>query len=209
MAWGGAARAWLSVASPELLREALRRAANQQLAVEVLGGGSNVLVADRGLDALVIQLDNCGRELEVAGEDVLVEVGAGHEWDALVAWAVAEGLAGLECLSGIPGRVGAAPLQNVGAYGQEVSQTIVRVQLIDRKTGEMLVVGNQDCGFGYRDSIFKGAWAGRYIVWQVCFRLRPGGKPLVAYPQLERALQQSSPSAERAAGGDGQGAAYA
>ncbi len=167
----------------------------KNVAILISGGGSNMLVADRGLRALVIQLDNQQCDASSHGEDVLVAVGAGHDWDQLVSWTVAQGFAGLECLAGIPGRVGAAPMQNIGAYGQEVSQSIEWVELLDRESGKRTRFDNHACGFAYRHSVFKERLAGRYIVWRVCFRLRPGGAPLIAYPELQRALaEHGSPS---------------
>jgi UDP-N-acetylmuramate dehydrogenase len=117
-----------------------------------------------------------------------VTAGAGEEWDELVAAMVAMDLAGLECLSGIPGRVGATPIQNVGAYGQEVAETIVRVRAFDRDTGGFVELGAVACRFGYRTSLFKAEAAGRYVVVSVTFALRRGGAPAVRYPELARAL---------------------
>jgi UDP-N-acetylmuramate dehydrogenase len=114
--------------------------------------------------------------------------GAGEEWDTIVERAVARGLAGIECLSGIPGRVGATPIQNVGAYGQEVAETIARVRAYDLESGRFVEFAAAECGFGYRDSRFKREDRGRYVVTSVTFRLAPGGEPAVRYPELERAL---------------------
>lgn len=151
----------------------------------VLGGGSNVVIADEGFDGLVVHLDLRGVTEDAGG---LVTAAAGEEWDRLVARAVERGWAGLECLSGIPGCVGATPIQNVGAYGQEVSETIARVQCIDLADGGTVVVDGAECGFGYRDSRFKRADRGRFLITAVSFRLRPGGAPGVRYAELERAL---------------------
>jgi UDP-N-acetylmuramate dehydrogenase len=115
-----------------------------------------------------------------------VRAAAGADWDRLVAATVDAGLGGLECLSGIPGLVGAAPIQNVGAYGQEVSETIKAVHAVERTTGEVVVFAPEDCGFGYRRSHFKGAWAGRYAVVRVDFRLRRRATGAVRYADLER-----------------------
>ncbi|MDA8368800.1 MAG: UDP-N-acetylmuramate dehydrogenase [Nocardiopsaceae bacterium] len=136
----------------------------------ILGGGSNLVVADDGFDGTVVHVDSQGTVVDTETEDrVRVRVGAGVEWEPFVAWSVDEGLSGIECLSGIPGRVGATPIQNVGAYGQDVSQTIVEVVVYDRRTGRSLALGNADCGFGYRDSAFKGSE--RYVVCEVVFEL--------------------------------------
>jgi UDP-N-acetylmuramate dehydrogenase len=185
---GGAARHWVEAHDGDEVVAALAWAEERRIAVEVLGGGSNVLVADRGLDALVLRVRAAGLDSEVEGDDMILDVGAGMAWDDLVAWAVERGLAGLECLSGIPGDVGAAPMQNVGAYGQEVAATIEQVAVIDRTSGARAVLRRQACDFGYRDSIFKRAADGRYVVMGVRFRLRRGGPPTVIYPELAQAL---------------------
>jgi len=192
---GGAARFFVEVADEEQVRAALDWAADRELDVAVLGGGSNVLIADRGLDALVLRVRAAGIEERGSG---IVDVGAGVAWDSFVAWAVSCGYAGIECLSGIPGDVGAAPMQNVGAYGQEVGETIERVTAVSRQTGERVVLAADRCGFGYRDSVFKHEAAGQYIITEVRFRLRPGEGPTIRYPELERTVreQRGEPSLE-------------
>ena len=135
--------------------------------VLILGGGSNLVVSDEGFDGTVIQVATRGVSRD-GGPGVLT-VAAGEDWDAVVARSVAEGLAGLECLSGIPGLAGATPIQNVGAYGQEVAETIIRVRVYDRVTGDVLEMPNELCGFGYRTSRFRGA--DRFVVLSVTFDL--------------------------------------
>lgn len=184
---GGRAAYLVEVSTQEQVREALAWAEARSLGIEILGGGSNVLIADRGLDALVVRVR--ATRIDAAGGGV-VDVGAGVAWDDLVAWAVAQDLAGLECLSGIPGDVGAAPMQNVGAYGQEVGETIERVVAVSRRTGERVEMSAADCRFGYRDSVFKHEAAGAYVVTEVRFRLRPGAGPTIRYPELERAVME-------------------
>jgi UDP-N-acetylmuramate dehydrogenase len=157
--------------------------------VRVLGGGSNLVVADRGVDGLVLRVALRGVETREAGGDVLLTAGAGEPWDDLVRLAVARGWAGLECLSGIPGLVGATPIQNVGAYGQEVSQTITAVRAVDRASGAVVTLAPAACGFGYRDSRFKSREPERHVVLAVSYRLRPGGPPAVRYAELARALE--------------------
>ncbi|WP_437982374.1 UDP-N-acetylmuramate dehydrogenase [Sorangium sp. So ce117] len=204
---GGPARYFAEAADEAAVVEAFRFAEARGVPLLVLGGGSNLLIADRGVDALVLRVRVRGIELlrgrgeDGGGEDsggeiggggeagrALVRAGAGEAWDDLVARSVAEGWAGVECLSGIPGDVGATPIQNVGAYGQEVAETIVEVRAIDRATGAAAVLSGADCGFGYRDSRFKRAWRGRYVITAVTFALRPGGAATVRYPELQRAL---------------------
>ncbi|MGK4001398.1 UDP-N-acetylmuramate dehydrogenase [Sorangium sp. So ce1036] len=196
---GGPARFFAEADGEAAVAEAFRLAEARGVPLFVLGGGSNLLVADRGVDALVLRVRTRGIEVERAGparagahggaaDRALVHVGAGERWDDLAARAVEEGWAGVECLSGIPGDVGATPIQNVGAYGQEVAETIAEVRAIDRATGAAAVIAGADCGFGYRDSRFKRAWRGRYVITRVTFALRPGGAATVRYPELARAL---------------------
>ncbi|XXV11218.1 UDP-N-acetylmuramate dehydrogenase [Sorangium sp. So ce1335] len=193
---GGPARFFAEAADEAAVVEAFRFAEARGVPLFVLGGGSNLVVSDRGVDALVLRVRVRGVAL-VGGRDAvddgrgpraLVRAGAGEGWDDVVARAVAEGLAGVECLSGIPGDVGATPIQNVGAYGQEVAETIAEVRAVDRATGATAVIAGADCGFGYRDSQFKRAWRGRYVITAVTFALRPGGAATVRYPELQRAL---------------------
>ncbi len=150
----------------------------------VLGGGSNLVLPDAGVAGTVLQVATRG--VTIDGGTVTAQ--AGEDWDGLVALTVARGLAGLEALSGIPGSVGASPVQNIGAYGQEVSQTVVRVRALDRLAGEVHELDRAACGFGYRHSAFK-AEPGRWVVLEVAFALLPGplGAP-VGYAELARTL---------------------
>jgi UDP-N-acetylmuramate dehydrogenase len=159
-------------------------AAGHGLAFHVLGGGSNLVVADQGVDGVVLRIGLRGITVDEAGGEVVVTAQAGEPWDALVAHAVERGWAGLECLSGIPGLVGATPIQNVGAYGQEVRDTIREVRAFDRRTGRIVRLAPADCGFAYRDSLFRSRDPGRYIILSVSYRLSPGGAPTVRYPEL-------------------------
>ena len=184
---GGPAR-WLVDASSEAeVAAALAWARDRALPTLVLGGGSNLLVADRGFDGLVLCLRDATVRVEARtdGATITVEAAAGVRWDDLVDRAVREGWAGLECLSGIPGDVGATPIQNVGAYGQEVAETITSVRAVDRATGGPVELDRAACGFGYRDSIFKREAKDRYVVVAVRFALRPGGAPTLRYAELQ------------------------
>jgi UDP-N-acetylmuramate dehydrogenase len=149
----------------------------------VLAGGSNVVIADHGFPGTVVLLRTRGIERE-GGE---LRVQAGEAWDPLVAHTVAKRLQGFECLSGIPGSVGATPIQNVGAYGQDVSETVTRVRVLDRATGEIVTLSAAECGFDYRTSVFKKD--PRRVVLEVAFRLREQEEsgPL-RYAELARAL---------------------
>ena len=154
----------------------------------VLAGGSNVVVADEGFPGTVLVLATRGIERTDADRAVRLEVQAGEPWDPLVARAVADGLAGIECLSGIPGSVGATPIQNVGAYGQEVAETIAAVRVYDRASREVQTLGPQECGFAYRSSVFKRT-PGRWVVLAVTFTLAPGERSQpIRYAELARAL---------------------
>lgn len=186
---GGPARHYTRIGASEQLARALAWARDRDLDVLVLGGGSNLLIGDRGFPGLVVHVVIDGVEYAVAGGSTEVTAGAGESWDGLVAAVVGRGLAGVECLSGIPGFVGATPIQNVGAYGQEVAETIVRVEVVDRNTAEVLSIANAECAFGYRDSRFKQADRDRYIVTSVTYRLENDGAPAIRYPELRRHLE--------------------
>jgi UDP-N-acetylmuramate dehydrogenase len=164
---GGPARGFARAGTEEELIEAVRTADAAGEPVLILGGGSNLVVSDEGFDGTVIQVATRGVSRD-GGPGVLT-VAAGEDWDAVVARSVAEGLAGLEALSGIPGLAGATPIQNVGAYGQEVSETITLVRVYDRVTGDVRQMPNERCGFGYRTSRFRGA--DRFVVLSVTFDL--------------------------------------
>ncbi|HET9317712.1 MAG TPA: UDP-N-acetylmuramate dehydrogenase [Vicinamibacteria bacterium] len=192
---GGAARHYVVAHDDAHAAAAVAWARERALPLLLLGGGSNVVVADEGHPGLVLHLDLRGVSGVEDGGTVLVTAAAGEEWDPLVARCVAQGWAGLECLSGIPGRVGATPIQNVGAYGQDVSETVERVDGLELATGASVSLPGAECGFAYRDSRFKRADAGRFLVTSVSFRLRPGGAPAVRYAELERALRESGTSA--------------
>jgi UDP-N-acetylmuramate dehydrogenase len=164
---GGPARRLVVAESEADLVDLVRAADAAGDPVLVLGGGSNVVIADEGFDGLVVQVGTRG----VERSDGDLTVAAGEDWDDLVASAVEEGLAGIEALSGIPGLVGATPIQNVGAYGQDVAQTIAAVRVLERASGEVVTMNPEDCGFSYRSSRFKGN--DRYVVLSVAFGLEP------------------------------------
>ncbi len=185
---GGPARYLARPESTEETRQALALAGRLGLPCYPLGDGSNLLASDEGFDGLLLQPADRDFRMDRPAEDGSVRVlaGAGMDWDELVGRAVGEGLAGLECLSGIPGRVGACPIQNVGAYGQEVADTLHAVHVLDLRTGQEGVLPRDACGFGYRDSLFKGAWRGRYLVTAVEFDLLAGGPAALRYGDLTR-----------------------
>lgn len=190
---GGPAGTWVRATTEDELTSAVTDAEMAGEPVLVLGGGSNLLVADEGFPGTVVQVATEGLVLDHEGDDptcggVLATVAAGESWDDLVALAVERGWVGVEALSGIPGSVGATPIQNVGAYGQDVAQTIASVRVWDRRLRGVRTFAHADCGFGYRHSRFK-ADPGRHVVLSVTFQFRQGtlGAP-VAYAELARAL---------------------
>jgi UDP-N-acetylmuramate dehydrogenase len=181
---GGPAARLVEAATDDELVAAIRDADTRGEPVLVLAGGSNVVVSDEGFAGLVVLVATRG----IARERDVVRAAAGEPWDAFVAHTMEQGLAGLECLSGIPGSVGATPIQNVGAYGQEVSDTIISVRALDRRSGEVVDLAPEDCGFAYRSSAFKRE-PERWVVLGVAYALEPGGasKP-ITYAELARAL---------------------
>lgn len=183
---GGHAAHFVRVEHETELGDALAWAKNRSLDVRVLGGGSNIVVADAGFSGLVIDLALRGLHIHNLGTEVEIRAAAGEPWDEFVATMVARGYQGLECLSGIPGRVGATPIQNVGAYGQEVSETICQVATVDTLEESARTFANAECEFSYRDSWFKSREPGRYIVTEVTFRLRLNTPPSLRYAELER-----------------------
>jgi len=157
----------------------------------VLGGGSNLVIADEGFDGLVLQMCITGVTVTEKGSEAIVAAGAGESWDGLVQQTVERGLAGIECLSGVPGTVGGTPIQNVGAYGQEVASVIEWVNAVDCTTLSTVRLSRDECEFAYRMSRFKQRDAGRFVVSEVAFRLRPGTPPTIAYPDVVDHLSRS------------------
>jgi UDP-N-acetylmuramate dehydrogenase len=186
---GGPAR-WYAEARDEAdVAAAWAWARRRGVALHVLGGGSNLVVADEGVEGLVLRVALRGVEMREEGATAVVTAAAGEPWDPLVEATVRRGWAGFECLSGIPGLVGATPIQNVGAYGQEVSETLVEVRAFDRRRGRVVVLSNRDCAFTYRDSLFKSGEPDRYVILAVTYRLRGGGPPTVRYADVQRDLE--------------------
>ena len=190
MGVGGSARFFVEASDEAAIVSAVAWAESRHVPVRVLGGGSNVVVADAGVDGLVVKVDLRGVSSREVGGAIEVTAAAGEPWDPFVERAVAEGWGGLECLSGIPGLIGATPIQNVGAYGQEVSQTVTAVRVLDRRSGEITTLAAAECGFGYRTSRFKGADPERFVVLAVTYRLSRDGAPAIRYADLERDLER-------------------
>src|SRR5208283_2009676 len=194
---GGAARFFAELRREDEAREAMQFAKRRELPLFVLGGGSNLVVADSGWPGLVLKIAIGGiaspTTNDTTGNAVLFSVGAGVNWDDFVAQAVAQNCAGVECLSGIPGSVGGTPVQNVGAYGQEVADTIESVRVLDTGTneGRIVTLPRPACGFRYRASIFNSGERGRYIILRVNYRLRRAGPPSLKYADLQKHFSES------------------
>lgn len=186
MGVGGPARFFARAKSVDEVCEVLEFAKEKKLPVWILGGGSNTIFRDEGFPGVVIKIEIRGIELKEESGEILLTAGAGEEWDDVVRMVVQKNFSGVECLSGIPGSVGATPMQNVGAYGQEVATTIVSVRGLDRTTLQEKDFTNAECGFGYRMSRFKGNDAGRYVILSVTYRFSNNPYVKVTYPDLLR-----------------------
>jgi UDP-N-acetylmuramate dehydrogenase len=162
---------------------------DHDLPLFVLGGGSNIIVSDEGFNGMVLSMAVSGLTMRESSDGTIVSAGAGESWDRLVESAVARGLSGVECLSGIPGTVGGTPIQNVGAYGQEVANAIEHVMVFDRWQSQFFELPPAQCGFTYRMSRFKREDTGRFIVCGVTFRLSHS-RPVLSYPELVAELER-------------------
>ena len=192
---GGEARWFVSAPDEATVLAAHAWARARGAPLRILGGGSNLVVADAGVDALVVQLALRGLTTRELGGTLELTAAAGEPWDRLVRYTVEHGWAGLECLGGIPGLVGATPIQNVGAYGQEVSESVVAVRALDTQRGEVTTLPAARCGFAYRDSVFKRDEPGRWLVLAVTYRLRPGGAPTLGYADVKAQLARQGDAA--------------
>jgi UDP-N-acetylmuramate dehydrogenase len=196
---GGPARYFVEAASIAEVEEAVTFSRSHDLPLFVLGGGSNLVVSDAGWPGLALRIAIAGIDRRNEPNDegkILFDAGAGESWDRFVSHAVRAECAGVECLSGIPGSVGGTPVQNVGAYGQEVSETIESVLVLDLKDVQVRELCREACGFSYRSSIFNTSDRGRFIVLRVVFALRPGGSPSIRYADLKRHFEgrETTPS---------------
>jgi len=184
---GGPARYFVEARSEAEVVEAVEFARARELPLFVLGGGSNLVVADAGFPGLVLKIGITDSWYSATPQGIVVyTAGAGMDWDPLVALTVDANCAGLECLSGIPGTVGGTPVQNIGAYGQEVAETIRDVRALDLHSMEIRTLSNAECGFAYRSSLFNTTERGRYIILEVSFALREGAAPSIRYADLEK-----------------------
>jgi UDP-N-acetylmuramate dehydrogenase len=183
---GGAARFFVKARSVAEVEQAVAFARDGELDLFVLGGGSNLVISDRGFDGLVVQIAIEGIDESQHQGRVLLDAGAGVNWDEFVALCMAGGYGGVECLSGIPGSVGGTPVQNVGAYGQEVSETIVSVLAYDLAEERVRELAKSECGFSYRTSIFNSSQRGRYVILRVTYELKPDAEPKLDYTDLQK-----------------------
>jgi UDP-N-acetylmuramate dehydrogenase len=186
---GGPAKYFVEAKDAAEVQQAVDFARSRALPLFVLGGGSNLLVADSGWPGLALKIAIEGIEQRSGLDEdgnIIFNAGAGESWDKFVSRTVMARCAGVECLSGIPGSVGGTPVQNVGAYGQEVADTIASVQVLDLKDGQVRELCREACGFSYRSSIFNTSESGRFIVLRVSYALTPNGKPRLAYIDLQR-----------------------
>ena len=192
---GGEARFFTEAHREDEVAEAVKLARARDLPLFFMGGGSNLVVADSGWPGVVLRIAIGGISASNTndGKAVLFSVGAGVSWDDFVAQAVVQNCAGIECLSGIPGSVGATPVQNVGAYGQEVADTIESVRALDLPTGRIVVLPRPACQFRYRSSIFNSSERGRYIILRVNFRLKRGGVPGLKYADIQKYFAEHFP----------------
>ena len=183
---GGPARYFVEARSISEVSEAVEFAPAKGVPLFVLGGGSNLVISDSGWPGLVLKVGISGIDEREENGRSLFEVGAGEEWDRFVARAVSRNCAGVECLSGIPGNVGGTPVQNVGAYGQEVADAIASVLVLDLRDGQLRELCNEACGFTYRTSIFNTSERGRYIILRVTYALAQGSPPHLQYADLKK-----------------------
>lgn len=191
---GGKADNFISCATTESVQETVKYSKENNLSLQVISGGSNIIFPDEGYRGIVMKVDIKGISLKHENGKAKLITGAGENWDETVRYTVDNGLAGLECLSGIPGTAGATPVQNVGAYGQEVKDIVKTVKAIDRKTLDEVKFNNEECNFGYRDSRFKSSDKDRYIITEVIFEFDIKKEPEIKYPELKDYIERSSAS---------------
>src|ERR1700758_2559069 len=194
MGVGGPARFFVDASSTEEVREAIGYARSRSLPLFVLGGGSNLVVSDPGWPGLVLKVSLLGINHRHGHGTAYFDVGAGEDWDSFVAATVQHHCAGVECLSGIPGSVGGTPVQNVGAYGQEVAETIDSVLALDLQNNQLCEMQATDCGFRYRTSIFNTTEKGCWVIVRVIYALASGGTPRIEYADLKKHFQGTGTS---------------
>lgn len=187
---GGTAKFYFKADTEEEILKVLQYAKENDLRIQVLGGGSNTIFGGKNFDGIILHLGMDHQKIEKKNDNVFVTVGAGKNWNTFVTGMTEYGFPGVEALAGIPGNVGATPIQNVGAYGQEVADTIHEVHTIERSTLKKVTFKNKDCKFSYRTSRFKTTDKDKYIITEVIFKLKQTGRPVIAYPQLEKRIKE-------------------
>jgi UDP-N-acetylmuramate dehydrogenase len=190
---GGPIKYYAEAKSEEDVKEVADFAKEKNLPIFVIGGGSDILVSDKLFDGVVVHYTGDSVSLEESGEFSLITSEAGKNWDDLVEFAVAKNLGGIECLSGIPGTVGAAPIQNIGAYGQELKDTFVSLRAFEIEKGKFRTFYPEDCDFGYRESIFKNPeyWQ-KFIITSVSLNLKKNADPQVVYESLINYMKENN-----------------
>ena len=187
---GGIAKYFVECKKEIELIECINFAKDNNLKIQILGGGSNVIFSDEGFNGLIIKIDIKGISIHNETKDkVILKVGAGEVWDDFVKYCVENNYAGVECLSGIPGSAGATPIQNVGAYGQEVKDTIIYLKALDRESMRATMFSNENCLFDYRKSRFNNIDKDKYIITELMFGLLKNGKPEIKYPELKKLVE--------------------
>ncbi len=188
---GGNARFMTEIRTPSEIQKVYHNAIKQNLPIFVLGGGSNVIAKDEGFNGIVIRMRIPG--FEVVTDDInntTIKIGAGENWDSVVQRAVDMGLSGIEAMSAIPGTAGAAPVQNVGAYNQEIADTLQSLEAYDSETDSFVTLPREDCGFAYRDSIFRGKSMGRYVITSITIKLSKNQPQPPFYDSLQKYLDE-------------------
>lgn len=188
---GGNANYFINCKTVYEIKSVLRFSKESNLKLIVISGGSNIVFPDEGFDGVVMKIDSKGIEFSEDGNFMYAKVSAGENWDEFVSLCIEKSLTGVECMSGIPGSVGATPVQNVGAYGQEVKETIVKVVAIDKETHKTISFDNKDCNFSYRESRFKSEDKDRYIITEVIFKLRKSVEPVIRYDELKKYIDSN------------------
>lgn len=186
---GGAAKYFIECDSEDSVKDALKFAKEKKCRLQVLAGGSNIVFSDEGFDGLILKMSIKVVSLTKSKESCFITSGAGEIWDDFVKFSIENEFTGAECLSGIPGSVGATPVQNVGAYGQEVSEIIHSLKAIDKESLEVINFSGEECRFGYRDSRFKSADKDKYIILEVVFKMNANKEPEIRYPELKNYLE--------------------
>lgn len=190
---GGAARFFVEAKTESEVLQAVSYARENNLPLFVLGGGSNILISDNGFKGLALKIALRGISSDQDKTEVLITTQAGEDWDQFVKFCVENNLQGVECMSGIPGTVGGTPVQNVGAYGQEVSETIFAVRVLEISSGKILEMKNAECNFAYRTSIFNTTHKNQFIVLAVTFCLKKNGEPKIVYKDLRQVFGERKP----------------